>query len=181
MARLDAILLAGVGILLVHQAAYTLTSLSGDESSIAHGHLQSAWLLASLGVLGALTRSILRSIRRRARGSVSELSLFAAIANGYLSLEMAERVWDGQGAFTLFTEPVIWVGLALAPLVALALAWSLRSIETAIARFIDLRPQRLATTQRRLGFTPLGYVGFPTQRRLLLTAPLRGPPIGSFT
>lgn len=180
MARLDTILLAGVGILLVHQAAYTLTSLLGDESSIAHGHLQSAWLLASLGALGALTRSILRSIRKRTVGPVSELSLFASIGGGYIFLEMGERIWDGQGALSLFFEPVVWVGLALAPLVALALGWSLRSVEKAITHFVDQRRQWFAPAPRRLGNADLTSDGFPIERSILLTAPLRGPPAGSF-
>jgi len=182
MARLDALLLAGIGVLLVHQGAYTLTALTGEQASIAHGHLQVAWLVASLGLLGALTRSALRSLRHRVVGTVSELSLFASIGGGYFVLEQAERAWDGYGALALFHEPVFWVGLALAPLVALALSWSLRSVEQVLVRLaasaLHLRSTRSA---------PLTLASFhllldlSLERYLVLAAPRRGPPVVSFS
>ncbi len=182
MSRIDAILLAGIGVLLVHQGAYTLTALTGSETSVAHGHLQTVWLVASLGVLAALTRSILRSLRLRSRGEVSELTLFAAIAGGYCLLEQAERAWDGYGALALFSEPVFWVGLALAPLVALALGWSLRSVEKVIDRFVAARlPAAHSHTSCRLQLAPGITDLAPFERRLAHSVPRRGPPIVSFS
>ena len=175
MRQLDSLLLAGVGVLIVHQSAYAMTALAGTESSVAHGHLQSAWLIASLGVLCALTRSIIRSLRRRFT-QMSELALFAAVAGGYLVLEQAERLWDGYGAFTLFSEPVFWVGLALAPLVALALSWSLRSLERVLDRVLETltpRPARRVTVRTTWGSRGL-IPAFDTS--LVLAAPRRGPP-----
>ena len=180
MLRIDAVLLAGVGILCVHQGAYTLTALTGTESSIAHGHLQTAWLLASLGLLGVLTRSILRSVKARRSEGISELALFAWIAGGYLVLEQAERAWDGYGPLTLFSEPVFWVGLALAPLVALALSSSIRSIESAIHSFVQARPRLPRPRPRSVPSTSptvLVLVG----PRFIRTAPRRGPPSVLFT
>lgn len=182
MSRIDAILLAGIGVLLVHQGAYTLTALSGNETSIAHGHLQTVWLIASLGVLAALTRSVLRSLRHRARGQVSELTLFASIAGGYLLLEQMERAWDGHGAFALFSEPVFWVGLALAPLIALALGWSLRSVEKVIERFVGaIVPTRQTHAACTLHIAPRFGDVAPFDRRLAHSVPRRGPPVISFS
>ena len=176
VSRIDSALLAGIGILGVHQIAYTLTALAGTESSVAHGHLQSAWLLASLGLLGALARSIVRSVRRRTTGHVSELALFAWIAGGYFVLEQAERTWDGYGALTLFSEPVFWIGLALSPLIALALTWSVRSLERALNHIVESltrRPERMGAVPCSWPATGL-VVAFDTA--LVLAAPRRGPP-----
>jgi len=182
VARIDAILLTGIGVLLVHQGAYTLTALSGDEASIAHGHLQMAWLVASLGLLGALTRSVLRSLRGRAEATMSELSLFASISAGYLLLEQAERAWDGYGALALFHEPVFWIGLALAPFVALALAWSLRSVEQALVRLVSPAPRIHATRSAPLRLASFdALLRVPLERYLVLAAPRRGPPVVSFS
>ena len=175
MQRIDAVLLAGVGILSVHQGAYTLTALTGTESSIAHGHLQTAWLLASLGLLGVLSRSVLRSVKARTSEDISELALFGWIATGYFVLEQVERQWDGYGALTLFSEPVFWVGLALAPLVALALSWSLRSLETALHSYVRSQPR---VPRSRDCTAPLTSQTdrIPVAQFLLRSAPRRGPP-----
>lgn len=182
MTRLDSVLLAGVGTLLVHQGAYTLTAMAGAQSSVAHGHMQTAWLLASLALLGLLTRSIVRSVRQRADRDISELSLFAWISFGYTLLEQAERIWDGYSALTLFSEPVFWAGLALGPLVSLVLTWSLRSFEKAVARLA--RP----ALDRDSGVTHSSSLSLvntqseqPALWLLVLSAPRRGPPRLSFS
>ena len=176
MSRIDSVLLAGIGILGVHQLAYTLTALAGTETTIAHGHLQSAWLLASLGLLAALARAVVRSIRRRVDADVSELALFAWISGGYLMLEQAERAWDGYGSLALFNEPVFWIGLALAPLVALTLAWSVRSLERVLDHIVlalTRRPARPVSTPRIWATSGLVRTFDPA---LVLAAPRRGPP-----
>ena len=180
MQRIDAVLLAGVGILSVHQGAYTLTALTGTESSIAHGHLQTAWLLASLGVLGVLARSVLRSVKARMSEGVSELALFGWIAAGYFVLEQVERQWDGYGALTLFSEPVFWVGLALAPFVALALSWSIRSLETALHNCVHNQP-RVPRSRDCAAPSTSRTNGIPVAQFLLRSAPRRGPPSTLFT
>lgn len=181
MARLDGILLAGVGVLLTHQGAYTLAAMTGEQASIAHGHMQIAWLLASLALLGGLTRSVLRSLQRRTTTPVSELRLFTWIALGYSGLEIGERIVDGYGALSLFHEPVYWIGLALAPLVAIALGWSLRSVERAIvaitiavteALTAPVVPAPCATLFAYPSVNSLGQL-------MVLAAPRRGPPFVS--
>ncbi len=137
MQRLDSLLLASVGVLLVHQVAYTASALLGYEASVAHGHMALAWFAGSLAALFALARAITRSLKRRRHDVTSEYGLFGAIAGGYLLLEQFERAIDGYGTFSLFGEPVFWLGMAIAPLIALALHWSVRSVER-IVTFIAL-------------------------------------------
>ena len=59
MRRLDSLLLTGVGVLLVHQSAYTVSSLAGYKAAVTHGHLETAWLLGSLATIGALAVGLL--------------------------------------------------------------------------------------------------------------------------
>ena len=181
MMRIDSFLLAGVGVLVAHQGAYTLSAMTGQQSSLAHGHMQTAWLLGSLAVLALLTRSVVSSLRRRATSPVSEIALFVWIALGYSGLELGERVVDGYGALTLFSEPVYWIGLSLAPLVALALGWSFRSLEEAVSAFVAVAPDLVigaaeaATCSSVFNYPEANALG----RLLVLAAPRRGPPFVS--
>jgi len=176
MQRLDSLLLASVGVLLVHQAAYMASALLGYETSVAHGHMALAWFGGSLAILCALARAITNSLKSRNHNAPSEYRLFVAIASGYVLLEQFERAVDGYGAFALLAEPVFWLGLALSPLIALFLHWSVRSVKR-IVIFVALA----ASTKRWPELTSSGEFGFPTtvvphstQRACVVS--LRGPP-----
>jgi len=54
MERIDTALLAALGVLVVHQFAYSVSAVLGDTSSVAHGHLAVAWLLGSVAALAGL-------------------------------------------------------------------------------------------------------------------------------
>jgi hypothetical protein len=175
MWRLDSLLLAGVGVLLAHQVAYGLSTFVGYETSVAHAHFAVAWLAGSLAVLCVLARSITRSLRRRSYLPSSVHSLSGAIALGYTGLEFAERLVGGLGATSLFSELVFWLGVALAPLLASMLHWSVRTIER-FASVIIGSPQSQswpatrdsslrATSIDLLSHAPLSFVVSP-----------RGPP-----
>lgn len=135
MKRVDSGLLAFLGVLIAHEFAYLSSSALGYENSVAHGHLKTAWLLSSVAVLGLLSRAIITSLRRRRHDGSNVAKLTALIGTGYFFMEQFERALDGYGVFELFSEPVFWLGLAAAPLVAIALSWSLRSVEDAVSRF----------------------------------------------
>lgn len=136
----DSGLLTFLGVLIAHEAAYLTSAAVGYESSVAHGHLKVAWLLGSLAVLTLVGNAIVSSLRRRNYQPGNVLHLAAAISGGYFVMEQFERALDGYGATALFSEPVFWFGLAVAPLVAVGLSWSLRKIPPAVARFIEIRP-----------------------------------------
>lgn len=133
MRRLDSLLLTGVGVLLVHQSAYTVSSLAGYKTAVSHGHLEAAWLLGSLTSIGALARAVTQSLRRR-RHETDRLSVLATwILLGYLVLEATERMANGLPASSLLAEPVFWFGLVFAPLIALTLHWSMRTVAQLVA------------------------------------------------
>ena len=168
MRRLDSFLLAGVGVLLAHQAAYSVSTLVGYETSVAHGHFAVAWLAGSLAVLCMLTRSITRSLRRRSYLPSSLYALSGAIALGYTGLEFAERLVGGLGAGSLFSELVFWVGVALAPLLAAMLHWSVRAVERFASAIVCSQESRRwpttsgsslrATSIELLSHAPLSFV-----------------------
>ena len=136
MRRLDDLLLTGVGVLAVHQAAYTVSAALGFESSIAHGHMAIAWLVGSLLALVGLGLAVTRSLRQRSHAIGSPHVLISSMLVGYTLMEAVERTYDGVGAFSLPTEPVFWLGVGLTPLVALVLRWSLGSAERIAELFV---------------------------------------------
>jgi hypothetical protein len=129
MRRLDACLLSGVGVLAVHQLAYSASSLLGADSVVGHGHLATAWLLAGFAAVAGLTRSVTRSLRRRCSSVPSLGALSTSIAIGYAAMEAMERLIDGSSAPALFGEAVFWLGLAATPIVAVALRALTQSVQ----------------------------------------------------
>ncbi len=173
--RLDTLLLAGVGVLAVHQVSYTISSLAGTESTIAHGHLGLLWLVASLGAVAGIARSVMRSIRQRGL-DISPVTLMVAIIGAYTMLESIERVASGLGATALFGEAVFWIGLAATPLVSLVLARAVSSAVAAIAAGItSADPDRRSAQRvvpRRIGAsTATELTGFGSSQSW------RGPPL----
>ncbi len=178
MRRLDSALLAILGVLIAHQIAYLTSSMVGYENSVAHGHMKTAWLFGSAALLTALGRSIIVSLRRRHHNGGNPIHLAAAIGGGYFLMEQVERVVDGYGALTLFSEPVFWFGLAAAPLVAIVLSWLLASIEQAVSNLIEMRREQRPSP-------PVSNSSLATTSvDVFLLAPLsfvvarRGPPMG---
>ena len=121
MKRLDGCLLSGVGVLAVHQVAYSASNVLGADSVIGHGHLATAWLLAGFAALTGLVRSVTRSLRHRGTMPASLPALSTSILVGYVAMEAVERLLDGSSLVGLAGEAVFWLGLAATPLVAAAL------------------------------------------------------------
>lgn len=178
MRSFDSAILAVLGVLIAHQVAYLSSSAVGYETSVAHGHMKVAWLLASGGLLAALSHSVISSLRRRRHDGGSVLHLAAAIGGGYFILEQFERALDGYGAFDLFSEPVFWFGLAAAPLVALLLSWMLGSIEDAVARLVEGRTAPRVTATTRPCSLAITSLSLPSTSPLSFAVCRRGPPLG---
>lgn len=176
MRRLDSILVGAIGVLIVHQLAYTASATLGYETSIAHGHLALAWMVSSLGALIALATAISRSLRARNHAAASTRALVRWIGGGYVAMEALERTYDGAGALSLVSEPAFWLGVVAAPLVAVALRSSLDNAVRAVAAFIQTirapkwRPARVvAPTSFRLLTVQTDSVSASVSRR--------GPPV----
>lgn len=176
MRRLDSLLLAGVGVLLVHQGAYVMSSLAGVKVSVSHGHLETAWLIGSLTAILALARAVTRSLRSRHFDQSPPLSLTAWMLFGYLGMEATERVANGLSAFSLLGEPVFWIGLAIAPLVAMALHWSMRTVARVVADYASRPDARLVTPQVDPSLAATS-VTLPPQIFQSFTVSRRGPPL----
>ncbi len=177
MARLDSAILVFLGVLVAHEIAYLTSSLVGFDTSVSHGHLRIAWLVGSVFLLGLVGRAVVCSLRRRCHDGGNVIHLAGFIGGGYFLLEQFERALDGYGALTLFTEPVFWFGLAAAPLVAIMLSWSLRSLEDAVSKLLDADPlpQRTASNYAcALGVTSMLHPSTPI---LLTVVSRRGPPL----
>lgn len=136
MKRFDASLLTGIGVLAVHQIAYSASSLLGAESAVGHGHLAAAWLLGGFVAVAGLARSVTRSLRNRkhAPASLGVMSLWVVL--GYAGMESVERILDGSSVLGLAGEAVFWFGLLAAPLVAAALRSMTRSVHELAGRLI---------------------------------------------
>jgi len=175
MHRLDSRLLAGAGVLIVHQVAYTISAMFGIETSVAHGHFAVVWFAGSLALLAALVRTLVISLKRRQHDAGNVNALAATIGGGYLALEWVERFVDGYDAFALFAEPVLWLGLALAPLVALALHYSVRSVAELAFEYLTVASRGWVT---RTSSVPIPVrVARPTPSQLSSVVSRRGPPI----
>ncbi len=178
MRRLDSLLLTGIGVLLVHQSAYTVTSLAGVKTAVSHGHLETAWLLGSLTAIGALARAITRSLRRRHYDHDRLEVLTAWIVVGYLGLESVERVANGLSATSLVGEPVFWLGLVFAPLVSAVLHWSLRTVARIVIEVVERPTPPLAPINAA---EPLGLTSVRVAEPIFVSFALsrRGPPFVS--
>lgn len=176
MRRLDSLLLAGVGVLVVHQVAYSISTLAGYGNSVAHGHLAIAWMAGSLAALFALVRAVTRSLRCRNHQIGSNKGLTVVITSGYALLEGLERIADGLSLASLLSEPVFWLGLLLAPLLAVGLNWSLRSVARLAVLVgrrnigLDYSPEPSCTLPATALFGPI-----PTTSLTIVS--LRGPPV----
>lgn len=144
--QLDALLLAGVGTLAVHELAYLPGSVG---AGVAHDHLPALWFVGGTAAVLALGRSVVRSIRARRVGrTVDPVALVGAIAAFFLVQESIEHAASGAPAISVLAQPVVWLGLLAAPAVGLALARLVNTIvelvvtvEPSLPTWVDVGPQ----------------------------------------
>ena len=99
---------------------------------------------------------------------------------GYALLETVERAVDGLGAASIIAEPVFWLGLALAPLVAFALRIATRTIEELLVSV--LLGNKSLPTMQRLALTFAGSTDHALeQNELDWSISRRGPPFVLFS
>ena len=171
MRKLDSLLLAGVGIMAIHQVAYTVAGLTGANTSVGHGHLELAWTFGSLLAILGLGSAITTSLRRRHHTPLGVPLLSIVLGVGYVGLEMVERSLDGLSATALFSEAVFWFGLAAVVPVAMLLRAAVRTVT-------ELVLQLTAATDGRL--PSIGFVDparFGRTRRTPILLPVRSRPV----
>lgn len=173
MKRIDSLLLAGLGVLIAHQISYSVTIAAGEVNTVAHGHLGSAWLIATIGAVFGLAYSVSKSLQRRGHVPPPTLLLATQIAAGYTGLEFTERAIDGNG-FSLFTESVYWLGLAVAPTVAAVLSWLIGRVQQLVAELVPAStPVATPVEDNHPDTAPTRNVGLEI---LLFSLSRRGPP-----
>jgi|GEM_PF-3349716 hypothetical protein len=182
--------LASGGIAAGHSLAFFLAR-AGDEghrsvASGGHGHWDE---LVAVCILAALAGLLMFGIRwARAPSAAGEASsLFAPLAirlgalqaGGFIVLEAAERVLARAHAHALplWEEPVIWIGLALQAVVAVAGALLL----LVLARTVDavrLRTRGPSAATRRVSSWPEPSVPLTAPRLTMASGgpSFRGPP-----
>ena len=169
--RLDSLLLAGVGIMAIHQVAYSIAALTGSTSTVGHGHLELAWTLGGLLAILGLGSAVTSSLRRRRHEPLSTAVLSLGLGLGYVGLEMGERALDGYAASSLFGEAVFWIGLAAVVPVALLLRASVRTVADLVLH-LATRPDELP----RISVSASGTLPFARTRRTPIPLPVRSRP-----
>lgn len=170
--------LVAAGVVLLHQVAYLLAHPDPvARAAAAEGHAYLAPLaevVVPVGLAVVVWLLALRTARLWGGVAVAVAPLTGLVAAGYLTLEVGERVVRGAGATAALTEPAVWLGLALAPLLAL-LTHRLLHVGLAAAELAPPAVVALAGRGLLLAWPapPALTAGRPHQHRA------RGPPVGT--
>lgn len=172
--------IAWVGVVAGHVMAYVLTYPSQGYRHLhltITGHswtgLAAASLLALVPVI--LLAVALRGLRASGgwSGSALAVSLVAIQAPAFLAIEVMERGWSAGRAAT---DPAVFVGLILQPLIAVVAAWVLELLRRTVRAIAGLLRARPAV---RPASVPRPGLGAPIPRsRRFVPARLRAPPTG---
>lgn len=170
--------IAWVGVVAGHVTAYFLTYPS---QGVRHIHLEvtgHSWLgLATPSLLAAIPVVVLvaavRSVRSDVPWAGSSLALrLAAIQIPVFALiETFERQWSVDRALS---DPAVFVGLALQPLLAVVAAWILGLLRRAVRAIAILLVRRRRAAPRSFPRPALDEPGY--RLWLLLPARRRAPP-----
>lgn len=134
--------LAGLVALVVHQLAYLAAYPVAEvraEALVGHGHLPTQWVILTPLAVVAATVSILRQVRQLELGSDAN---WMTVAGGGMAVfaiqELVETQLRGEPLVALAANPVLWIGLGLAPIVAVAMVLALRQTSELIARYLRI-------------------------------------------
>lgn len=171
-------LVAWVAVVAGHLVAYLLTYPS---QGVRHVHLTvtgHSWLgLATASLLAAIPVVLLAAVIRGVRSDVSwagsglALRLAAIQVPAFAAIEILERQWSLGGAAS---DPAVFVGLVLQPLLAVIAAWMLDLVHRAVQAIVRL-PVRTHTVVPRSFPRPAPALA-ASRRWLLLRARRRAPP-----
>ena len=175
--RLDSLLLAGVGTLAAHELAYVpgslRASLVGD--GVSHAHLPLLWGLGGVVAVAALAQQLVTALRRRAGvRTIDARWLGLGIGLFYVSQEAAEFALAGSPAISLLSQPTLWAGLLVAPVVAIALS----RLVNGIVDFVAALPASRAPARGRTpGWQTTSAQPLAAVAWLAHSLSRRGPPV----
>ena len=169
------ILVAALGTLIAHQAAYGLSAFATPAAGAPdHGYLAIAAQLVVPAGIGAFMLVVLRAARQRLDlTGITVLTLTLVQIGLFLTQETIEWAVSGGGS-GLIGNPAVWIGVAIQPLIAavdpgsgpVGSRTAVRQLRTATSR----RP-----TRRTLPANPLPSSS-PTSASPSATASARVPP-----
>lgn len=129
--------LASLASLVVHQFAYLFayptvalrTAALGD-----HGHLSAQWAIVTPLAVTAAVAIILRQVRNLGVSSPFRARWLALLAgSAFLGQETIEGIGAGLTFAEIVTQPAIWLGVALAPMVSMVILRLLRRVGDFVA------------------------------------------------
>ncbi len=169
------IAIAWTAVVLGHLVAYLLTYPSQGARHLHLAVTGHSWMgLAAASILAVVPVILLtvgiRSLRSPTAWSGSALALRLATIQvpAFLAIEMMEREWSLGRAIS---DPAVFVGLALQPLVAVIAAWIVELLNRAVRAIVELlRPARRVAPRSspRPGLpasTPRLWALLPARRR----------------
>lgn len=144
--------LAALTSLVMHQLGYLLAIPAMGDTAVGgtavgntavgdHGHLSAQWAIVTpVAVISAVVM-ILRQVRNLGVAPAFQSSRLAAVAGVlFVAQETTEALVAGQSIGSVASHPAVWIGLLLAPLVALAVVRLLRRVGDIVAESGRTRP-----------------------------------------
>ena len=148
--RISLIVVAALGVFGAHQMAYGLSAfLTPGVATPNHGYLAIAVQFVVPAGISAIILLALRAARKSLDlGGLTVLSLTVIQIGLFLTQESIESVLSG-GASGLVTNPAVWIGIAIQPLVAAAILGAVRlgaSVVRKLSPPISRPPTRRASS-----------------------------------
>lgn len=169
--------LAALAALVIHQVAYLLAFPIGEvraDQLTDHGHLATQWTIITPTAILAASWVVLRQVRQLGLAPNLRWTSLAALSTVmFVGQEAVEAVVQTGELATLISNPAALIGVALAPLVALSIAWVLREATEFIARLIE-RPTVVGFPHRSF---PRPEADLRAADRSILGSSPRGPPL----
>lgn len=133
--RISLLVVAALGVFVAHQIAYGLSAfLRPGVAAPDHGYLAIAVQLVVPAGIAAIILLVLRAARKSLDlGRLTVLTLAVVQIGFFLTQESIESVLSG-GASGLITNPAVWIGIAIQPLIAAAILGAVRLGATVVRK-----------------------------------------------
>jgi hypothetical protein len=174
--RISLILVAALGTLIAHQAAYGLSAFATPAAGAPdHGYLAIAAQLVVPAGVGALMLVVLRAARQRLDlTGITILTLTLVQIGLFLTQETIE--WAVSGGSGLIGNPAVWIGVAIQPLIAAAILGAVR-LGVTVVRQLRTATSRRPTRRTLPEILPVELADLCITVRNRLGPCRRGPPV----
>ena len=175
--RISLILVAALGTLIAHQAAYGLSAFATPAAGAPdHGYLAIAAQLVVPAGIGAFMLVVLRAARQRLDlTDITVLTLTLVQIGLFLTQETIEWAVSGGGS-GLIGNPAIWIGVAIQPLIAAAILGAVR-LGVTVVRQLRTATSRRPTRRTLPEILPVELADLCITVRNRLGPCRRGPPV----